>query len=198
MAEAAPFDLNEYARASTEFFSTATRALVSGGDGLLSQIASESVEAMTPLQSTLDTGEVIPSPPVKASSLVSMSISDGIVGDFDDIHLAISNLAEAHEKQVVPQMLAHISAICEGTGNVVDGGGRSIWEAQLEMLETISINFDSDGTPSLPQLVVHPDTAAKLGEPPPGFQERYQQVIERRRDEWMAGRRTRRLPRDGH
>lgn len=193
-----PFDLDEYASASVTFFTSAVRAVVRSGDGLLGQVGVEEVEALTPMQSTLESGEIVAFAPVAASSLVTMTISEGVAGNFDEIHGAVAQLAAEHEAQVVPKMIEHISAICEGTGNVVDGAGMSIWEAQLEMLETIEIVFDSDGTPSLPQLLVNPETAAKMGDPPDGFAERFEAIIERRRDEWMAGRRTRRLPRPGH
>lgn len=196
--EPSPFDLDEYASATTGFFTSAVRAVVSASGGLLGKVNSEEVEVLTPMQNTLESGAVISFAPVEASSLVTMTISEGVAGNFDEIHAAVAQLALEHEQQVVPHMIAHLSAVCEGTGNVVDGAGLSVWEGQLKMLETIEIMFDPDGTPSLPQLLMHPDTTANIGEPPADFTQRFEAIIERRRDEWMARRRTRRLPRQGH
>jgi hypothetical protein len=190
----APFELDEYASASYGFLVEAVDAVARAGNGLVAQVTVEQVEALIPTQNTLDSGDVVQSPPMVGQSLVTMTISEGIAGRFDDVHVAIAQLAEDREAQLVPQMVGHISKITEATGNVIDMKGRDIWEAQLEAIETIHISFDADGDPSLPQLLMHPDTAAKIGEPPAGFQERFNEIVERRHDEWMASRRTRRLP----
>lgn len=134
--------------------------------------------------------------PAEASSVIVLTTSAGVAGDFEELHAAVASSAKDYAASVVPQMLAHISQICDATGNVVDAQGQSIWEAQLEMLETIEIHFDEDGNPTLPSLVLHPDTADKLGDPPDGFVERFNEILTRRRDEWLAQRRTRRLPRE--
>jgi hypothetical protein len=95
----------------------------------------------------------------------------------------------------MPRIFEHISEICDATGNVLKRPDQSIWDSILEMLATIEIAFDEDGNPSLPSVVMHPDMAAKIGDPPEGFEEKSREIIARRRDEWLARRRTRRLPR---
>ncbi|MEI2704338.1 MAG: hypothetical protein V9E89_03525 [Ilumatobacteraceae bacterium] len=188
------FALDEYSSAAVAFFSDAVHA-VARADGILAEIEVESVEALPLSQNTLPSGEVLPMAPAEVSALITLTISEGIDGRFDDYHLAIASAANDYSSQVVPHMFDHISRLCDATGNVVDGAGKSIWEAQLEMLETIAISFNEDGEPSLPQLFMHPDTAAKMGQPPEDFQARFDSILIRRRDEWLARRRTRRLPR---
>jgi len=192
----ASFALHEYAAAGTRFFSDAVSA-VSRADGVLSMIRTEKAEYIAVSQNTLDDGEIVEMEPILTSSVMTFTVSDGIAGDFDEVHVAIAETAAAFSEQLTKRILQNISELCDGTGNVVNAKGRSIWEAQLEALETIQITFDEDGNPSLPSIVMHPDTADNMGDPPEDFRPRYDSIVERRRDEWLARRRTRRLSTDG-
>ncbi|MEY2454824.1 MAG: hypothetical protein QOD92_4398 [Acidimicrobiaceae bacterium] len=187
------FRLDEYGTAGKEFFGDAVHALARASSPLLDMIRVEHVDALPPTRNTLSTGEEVPGGSMETKSMVTLSISEGIDGTFDDVHEAINKMSEDYASSVVPQMLEHISRLTEATGNVVDAQGRTVWEAQLEMLETISLSFDEDGNPSLPSIVMNPND--ELGDPPAGFEEKFNDVIARRRDEWLAGRRSRRLPR---
>jgi hypothetical protein len=189
------FTLDEYHVAGRSFFGEAVHAVARAGDGILSQIRVETVEALPLSQNTLPSGEVLQMAPVESSTIVVLSTQEGIDGRSDDFHAAIAKAANDYVAAVVPQLLEQITRLTEATGNVVDAAGRSIWDAQLEALETIEIYFDRDGVPSLPSLVMNPETAKKIGEPPEGFVEAFNEILTRRRNEWLARRRTRRLPR---
>jgi hypothetical protein len=191
----AAFRLDEYHRATVKFVSDAINA-VARADGVLSLVTVEQVDSLPISQNTLDNGHVVERPPMEASAAMTFTVAEGIAGDFSEIHLAIADAAAKYSAQLVPQMIEHISQLCDASGNTVNVGGGSIWEAQLKMLETLSLTFDSDGNPTLPTLVMHPDTAARIGQPPPDFQSRYDEILLRRRDEWLAQRRSRRLPRE--
>lgn len=194
---ATSFSLDEYERAGIEFFSQAVSAVASA-DGVLSMISTEKSEYVAVSRNTLEDGETVELRPFLASSEMTLSVDDGISGRFDEIHVAIANAGADFSSQMTKSMLQHISDLCDATGNVVDTGRQSIWEAQLEALETVEISFGPDGDPRLPSLVIHPDTADSMGEPPEDFRERYEAIVRRRRDEWLAGRRTRRLLADGN
>jgi hypothetical protein len=153
------FALDEYAKATAQFFS----------DAVLAQIRVEHVEALPPSRNTLPSGEILEMPPAKAETTLLFSIPDGIDGIFDDVHVAVAQAAKDYAAQVVPHLLQQISNICDAVGNVVDGAGRSIWDAQLEMIKTISIVFDADGDPSLPSLVLHPTTRTRSEMPRPSL-----------------------------
>jgi hypothetical protein len=187
--------LDEYDRATREFFSEAVDAVARAANPILGQIQRERVEVLPTSLSTVDSGEIVRLEPLLSSALVTFSVSNAIRGDFSDAIVAIAETAEQFVAAVMPSVFGHISDICDATGNVVSGKDRPIWDAMLEALETISISFDEDGNPSLPSIVMHPDTVAKIGNPPEGHEARSNDIIARRRDEWLAGRRTRRLPR---
>lgn len=191
-----PLALDEYDQATREFFSEAVDAVARASNPILGQIQREKVEVIPRSLSTMESGDVVQREPLLSSASAMFSVADAIRGDFTDVVAAIAETADQFGATVVPNILEHISEICNATGNVVSGKDRPIWEAILETLETIAISFDEDGNPSLPSIVMHPDTAAKLGDPPDGFEDRCNEIIARRRDEWLAGRRTRRLPRE--
>lgn len=192
-----PLRLDEYALASQKFFSDAVEAVACASNPILAQMQREKVEVLPTSLNTVESGEVIRRDPFLSSANVSFSVADGIKGDFSDVQAGIADTADQFISSIMPKLFAHISEICEATGNIVSGEEHSVWDAILEMLEVISITFDEDGNPSLPSIVMHPSTAAKISNPPEGHEEKCNEIIARRRDEWLARRRTRRLPRHG-
>ena len=84
--------------------------------------------------------------------------------------------------------------ICDATGNTVDAQGKNVWDAHLEMLETMEMSFDENGNHNT-TLVVHPDTARKIRENPPTVEQlaKGEEIIERKRKEFYAQKRSRRL-----
>ncbi len=192
---APPLALDEYDRATREFFSEAVDAVAGASNPILRQIQREKVEVIPKSLNTMESGDVVQRGPMLSSASVTFSVPEAIRGDFDDVIAAIADTADQFVASMMPNIFEHISEICDATGNVVSGKDRPIWDAMLETLETIEILFDEEGNPSLPSIVMHPDTAAKVGDPPEGYEDRCNEIIARRRDEWLARRRTRRLPR---
>lgn len=190
--------LDEYASASRAFFSDTVTAIVRSGDGVLSQIGVEQTEAIPPMQHTMASGQILPSGPLLASSEISFSRAGVVEGDFDEFHLAVYQTAEQLERDMTRHLFGHISELTEATSSVVRTNGGCMWEGILEMMETIHLSFDQDGTPTMPTIVVSPDTREKMGEAPSWFIERLNEIVLRRRDEWLVRRRTRRLPRQSH
>jgi hypothetical protein len=73
----------------------------------------------------------------------------------------------------------------------VNGKGQPFtFELFLETLEKISIDFDDQGNPYLPTVVVSPELGAKLKsklpewEANPDYDKRFKELIERKRKEW--------------
>lgn len=203
MAESAPaqrpdpLPLDEYKVACREFFSDAVDAIATESSPIYGQIQRERVEVLTRSLNTLGDGKEVRREPMLTEAHMSMSIASGIEGDFADLYLAMTTTADQILESLMPQVFGHISEICDATGNTVSGEGRSIWETLTEALESIEISFDVDGNPNLPTLVMHPNTASKLEDPPDGFEKHWDEIIERKRNEWLATRRPRRLPRHG-
>lgn len=193
-----PLLLHEYEVACRQFFGDAVDAIATESSPIYGQIQRERVEVLAPSLNTMADGQQVSREPMLAEASMTMSIAHAIEGDFTDVYVAMAETAEQILASLMPQMFGHISDICDATGNTISGAGRDIWETLTEALESIEISFDSEGDPSLPTLVMHPDAASKLADPPEGFEERWNEIIRRKRDEWLATRRTRRLPRHGH
>jgi hypothetical protein len=196
--EARTFRLDEYATAGREFIGDAIHALAIASSPILAQIAVEEAEAVPVSRNTLGDGQVIDHDPYLIGSTVTMSISEGIAGNFDGLHAAIAEMGASFVSQVVPRLLQLVSDLCDATGNVVNGAAQSLWESYLQALETMAISFDSAGLARLPQVAINPAAANTIPPPPDDFHERLNSILDRRRDEWLATRRSRRLPRDRH
>ena len=107
----------------------------------------------------------------------------------------------------------HIAALHEGlyrkhaevtqrVGNAVDAQGRPFSaDLYFEMMEKIQIDFDSSGRPdtSGARLVMHPDMAERViplmaqWENDAAFQERYREMMLRKRNEWRDRESNRKL-----
>jgi len=82
----------------------------------------------------------------------------------------------------------------EATENVFNANGRNTWDAILEMTERTEMYFDEDGNNNY-QFYVHPDTYKKLAEnpPTPEQEKKMQEVMNKKREEFYAQKRIRRL-----
>lgn len=101
---------------------------------------------------------------------------------------------EAFASQATKALFETVGLTTETVGNVHSAAGKNIWEAQLEVLESMEMHFDENGNHDF-QFYVHPDTARKLAEnpPTPEQEERAAEIIRRKREEYYAKKRTRRL-----
>ena len=99
---------------------------------------------------------------------------------------AAEDIAYDQEKMFIEVM----RKVTEKTGNVVDGRGQPFsYETILKGLETIQIDFDSDGKPRMPTMMVSPTMNPRINEliedPAEGkFEKRLQEIIEMKRLEW--------------
>jgi hypothetical protein len=132
---------------------------------------------------------------IEASHVLTADVEDSLRGDVDSFLTMAFDLADAFGSQLMKGMLAHISEVCDATGQTINAEGRDFVDVMIETLETIDISFDENGEHNL-TMVMHPDTAAKLQDKQPTLEQeaRMQQVLERRREEWNASRSRHDLP----
>jgi len=103
----------------------------------------------------------------------------------------IQSIAEEMKRQQATFMLHKFKEVTDRTGQVVNGKGQPFThELFMEALERIQIDFDEQGKPYLPTVFVPPEMAAKLKEKIPEWEanpeytKRFEQLIERKRQEW--------------
>ncbi len=103
----------------------------------------------------------------------------------------IQEVAEEIKKQKAEMMFRKIDEITTKTGNKVDIKGRPLtFDVFMEMLEKLWIDFDSNGNPIMPTLVISPKLGEKMKEriveweKNPDCKKRHNELIERKRKEW--------------
>ena len=108
---------------------------------------------------------------------------------------AAAELAKQKEKQVI----SNIAEVTEETGNYFDAEGEELSpEHLLRVFESLRIDFDDNGDPIMPSIVLHPDmedkikkALEKLSEEP--FKSEMEEIIQQKRSEWNDRENRRKL-----
>ncbi len=158
-------------------------------------------------------GEV-PQQPVFEGHALSIRRADGVV-DQSDFHLAsgeanvpveaiksgrledmINALMPVSTEigaAVAKSMYQTIEAGVKSVGNELNAGGKPITaELILDALDKVLVDFDADGRPRWPTIVIHPALSdhlkaeeARFGSEP-ALAQRLAEITERKREEWRA------------
>jgi hypothetical protein len=120
-----------------------------------------------------------------------------------DAFIESTRKAVALQIQALHEMLLRkVGEAADRVGNQFDAGGQPFSaELYFKMLETVQIDFDSQGRPdtSSTHLVMHPDQAARVEpllaqwEADESFQRRYREVMLKKREEWRDRESNRKL-----
>ena len=88
-----------------------------------------------------------------------------------------------------------VSETSEAIGNVTKGENMNIWDAQIEAVKKLEMRFDKDGNHGVKFYPSNPQLAQKMRANPPTLeqQEKLEEVIKAKREEYNAKKRTRRL-----
>ena len=108
----------------------------------------------------------------------------------------ICNMAESAKREMGPQLFQNIAEITAASDMDFDLAGQPFSsEIYLRTLEKMDIDFDDTGQPMLPKLVCHPSTGKKLEQTIRDAEQkpRYHELLMRKREEFLAKKRTRRL-----
>lgn len=143
-------------------------------------------------------GAVFPTPLEESNSTVDIEIArlekEGLayVDELQD------KLIRDMNRQMSEKIIERIRSVCEQTGNKYDAGNRPLGlEVLIEMLEKYPLDFDEKGEPIMPTLFVGEkvmDSVKRMSrEDDETHKERFDKLIERKRQEWRAREATRRL-----
>lgn len=195
------FRLIEYALAERAFIGGTLDAIARARDPLLSRIPTERTSRVQTTQITTDTGDVVEQQPVQIRTKVTQTPQDIIEGQLDNLLASLDQAADEYAKQFGKQFYEYLSRITEATGNVVDAKDRPIFDSAYEMFEKVDLQFDEEGRIQQ-ELHIHPADAEKWAkgwaEITPEQHAKLDALIERKRREFNARRRNRRLPRRGN
>jgi hypothetical protein len=193
-----PFSLPEYERAQFNFFHAAVGKLMRTKDSLYASIPeAEPWEGIPTTQNTMPSGEVVENKPLMIESKVVIKWDHIRSCNLDALAEQVDAIADERLSIVMPHFFKVMERMCDAAGTGADAGGKPFsFEVYLAGLEKIELQFNRDGQPILPALVVHPTMAKQIASLPPPTEEQqraYNDLIERKRREFNARRRYRKL-----
>lgn len=166
---------------------------------LLASIKAERAETIPVSKITGRDGRELEILPMSFSVSMEVDIDGAVAGDLSGLFEALDLAGEQEARALTRVFISTLSDVTDLTGNKVDAGGRPLsWDLITDAFEKIEIEFDEHGGTGL-SLMLHPDTYARLaalGPPTAEQQARHDAVLARKRAEWEARRRPRRLRRE--
>jgi hypothetical protein len=164
-------------------------------DPLFSQIPFTSTEHVGPIRNVrgplpLDQRML----PVRSTA--SLHIDTVRNSDFEDYTCHLDELAQSQIKAVASQFFKGLTEITDATGMTVNGKGKPFsYDMYVDLLDKLGVDFDDKGEPIFPTLVVPPQLLDRLKnlKPTPEQLKRRNEIIERKRAEFNAKKRFRRL-----
>lgn len=102
-----------------------------------------------------------------------------------------NKVAEDMQRQQAQMIFKKLAEVTAATGNVVDNKGAPLTsDTYLRGLETVWIDFDDDGKPHMPSMVVHPTVGKKLEtlipqwQADPVYNAKLEQILAKKKKEW--------------
>lgn len=188
------FELPEYESSFREFMNKINEVLVSDKDPLLSEVPRRKVSRLYIGRNSHADGGIHNSPVMPITSTFQLTAAEIVECDGVALGRRLDAFAEEYLASLMPQFFGAMNAAIESAGNSTDAGGKPLSADMLvDVLERMELDFDEDGNVHL-QLIANPLTA--LPEFTKEAQERIDSVIQRKREEFLARRRSRKLPRD--
>lgn len=188
---------DEFGRGAMAWFSRASLSLGRASHPFLASIQHQTMEELPDASVTRRALGAEPDVPLyqgmhfKTEWIVSLD--ESLDFDLDEFITRLYTVSEEHASQSTRSILAHISAVSEAHGQVVEVKGRPIFDVICESLEKLEFAFDEDGNHNM-TLVLHPDNVKLMESLTPEQKSVMDQIIQRKREEWNAKRRRRKLP----
>jgi hypothetical protein len=133
-----------------------------------------------------------------ASVTETMEIDWTVVrrGDMEAFAWTIVDFSMRYKDQIEQSLFKTITETTEHVGNTISAGGQPLSvDIIIDLLEKVDTGFDEEGNPLQPALMMHPDTARQVAalKPTPDQLQRMADIKRRRKEEYLATKRTRRL-----
>jgi hypothetical protein len=192
------FGLPEYA-AFVDFISKVRDGLIAAMYPPLGKVRRVKTRTLFRGQNSIGAGEPLVHPVIATKTPIGLSQTSVHNTDIESLTSELVTFAERYGQSLVQQVVASINSVTTATGNVVNAEGPLTIDTYLDALETVDLAFDLQGEPSIPSIVT-PDLQevelSALGEFTPEQEMRKAQIIARKREEHIARRRSRRIPKN--
>lgn len=192
------FKVNEYAQAEERFVHDTLDALSRARGGVLAAIPREPSPRSDTTQVTTEEGNTVQFEPVEIRAPIRIDWDAIIAGRIEPLLASLDEAAAHHHEELSKFFFSNMDTLTAATGNQVDASGKSFFEYMYEMFEKVELSFEPDGRISRGfTFVVHPDTfeamRKKEAEMTADERQRLDALIDRKREEYFARRRSRRL-----
>lgn len=187
--------LPEYENAFINYFQDTTRSFMSLKNELLSEIGTVSHEGPARMRTSADE-MMLDKEPATVEMKFNLPFDVILKTNVEGFMESIDEASDSGIESLAPQLFQFLGEVCDASGQVVDGRGQPFsFDLFLELMEKIEITFNDDGCPNMPTLVIHPNMRKVLEDNPPTEQQQKQMddLISRKRDEFFAKKRTRKL-----
>jgi hypothetical protein len=134
--------------------------------------------------------------PLAVTAQLTVQLDDVLEWKVNDFVGQVFEIAQEFASQLMKGLFQHLSDVSDAYGHTVSASEQGFWEALIQAAGRLDFNFDEQGNPDGMFVAVHPDTWAKMQKNPPTADQehRLNEVIEKKRGEWLAARRRRPLP----
>ncbi len=191
------FSLQEYDRAFARFANETLQKLMARKDPVLRKIKPVQSEQIPIVQNTMPSGKVVEGKPFRTEVKFSLAVDELMNGDLRAFVAALDDMAMDALKQMMPKFFERIGGLSEAAGTTVDARGEPLsYELYLRGLEKVEIDFDEQGNPILPTMVMGPDMYEawqKLPPPTEAQQRALHELIQGKRREFDDRRHHRKL-----
>ncbi|OGN75706.1 MAG: hypothetical protein A2X25_02755 [Chloroflexi bacterium GWB2_49_20] len=187
-------DILDYDNAMNDFIGIVIRGFI-GFNPLLGQIEHSNsvhagpirnVQGENPLDQKLNS--------IEASYVINISAIRNT--DFDEITNYLYTLAMNMQDSLTKYFFKSMGEITDATGLAFNAKGAPLsLDLIINMLEKMSLEFDDNGEPIMPTLIVPPTTIEHMRklEETSDQKKRFNEMITKKREEYFANKRTRRL-----
>jgi hypothetical protein len=191
------FQLGEYVRAVDTFVVTAVRAMMRVHEPFLAEVRSEVRESIPTGRVQIDEQVFVDQPPLALRTSIREEIGEAVEGRFESFYSSLYESARDSATELMRYLFESVHEISEATGNVVSAHGKPFdYEVILDVIEKVRLEFDADDRPVLPTIFLPPDAFDRISALPPPTEEQqrhFDELIERKREEFHARRPTRKL-----
>ncbi len=193
------FRVGEYSVAERAFVAEAIDEVCRRGDPILSQIQVEPSAGPITSRISGSGGESVRLPVVEIAMTMELTGDEVRSGRPESLVAQIAVAAEQQRRALLTYFFASLDTVTSAAGTAISAAGRPFIDAFCEMLESMELSFDEEGqlAPGY-QFVLHPDTYARLAPQvaawTPDEDARVEAVLQRKREEFRARQRRRRLP----
>jgi hypothetical protein len=127
-----------------------------------------------------------------------VAIPDDVIRQslLDDYGSSLIDIGAQFCEQLTERFVQQMSEVTDAAGNAISAEGRPLsYDLILDALEQVEIDFDEDGNPRMPSVMISPQALALLARIPSTDEQRrrYEEIMTRKKAAHDAQKRHRRL-----